>query len=418
MLLLHDGPRRERGIVAVIVAVAALALFGAGALTFDVAHSMLNKTRLQTAIDAAALAGASELDLTGDEDAARTAARAAFLRNAEASGNRELKEFYDGGGEIEVQFSTTLHPFSIGTTPPLYVRARANNMPLEAWLAGVLGITEKTVSATAVAGPSPPLGVDSFACNLAPMMVCGDPAAPAETTFGYDHERVQVLKTSTKGSTDWEVGPGNFQLARLEDPGGAAVREALAGGYGSCNKFSDKIETEPGNTVGPVVQGINTRLGKYLGPMKGTEDTYPPDVVTQQNTVAYDYDAAGKITTSAAALDFNFADYRSRVRDKLFDHSPAPEGIGRYERRMLALPIGDCSETVRGHGFVPLLGYGCFFLLEEVEQHGKNAFVYGQFVEDCRAGGKPGPTPGGGPGPVGSGPHVIQLYEDPDSTDS
>lgn len=419
-LRLSSPPPREQGIVLVVFAIAALTLIGAGALTFDVAHTVLNKTRLQSAMDATALAGAIVLfDSEGDEAAATTAARAAFLRNAEAPGNKELQKFYDAGGTLEIQFSNTLHPFAVGTTPANYVRARITDMPLDIFLASAIGITEKNVSASAVAGPSPPLGVDALACNLAPMMVCGDPSNPEGTTFGYTYGKVQVLKTASRDASgdSWEVGTGNFQLVRFDEAGGAAARRALAGGYEGCGEPSGSIETEPGNTVGPVVQGLNTRLGKYLGPMSGSEDEYPPDVVVQQNTTAYTYDAEGEITTSAAELDFNFDDYKSRVSSEIYDYAPAPDGMGRYERRMLGLPIGDCSATIHGHGEVPLLGYGCFFLLQEVKQKGKEAHVYGQFVDGCRVSGRPGPTPGGGP-TGGTEITIIQLYEDPDSVDS
>ncbi len=401
----------------VVAAIGVVALIGAGGLALDVSHAILNKTRLQNAIDAAALSGAKTIDATADTDEATTAARAAFLRNAEAGGNKELLDYYNGGGSIEIQFSATLHPFSPGTTPPQYVRARVANMPLTQFLAGALGITGKSVAASAVAGPSPPLDLDAYACNLAPMMVCGDPDNPEGTHFGYELGEVQVLKTTSQNGS-WEVGTGNFQLVRLDDEqGGAAIRRAMAGDHDTCISPEEDIETEPGNTVGPVAQGLNTRFGRYSGPMNGDQHLYPPDVVVEENTVDIEFDENGDVTTTPDQLDFSHDDYTQRIADGLYDHNPAPGGPGRYERRVMALPIGDCSEAINGHGFVPLLGYGCFFLLQQVKQQGNEAKVYGQFVEDCRTGGSPGPQPGGGP-TGGNGPHVIQLYEDPDSIDS
>ena len=44
---------------------------------------------------------------------------------------------------------------------------------MPAWLVRVGGIMQKTVAATAVAGPRT-LNSGSTVCNVAPMMVCGD----------------------------------------------------------------------------------------------------------------------------------------------------------------------------------------------------------------------------------------------------
>jgi hypothetical protein len=62
---------------------------------------------------------------------------------------------------------------------------------------------------------------------------------------------------------------------------------------------------------------------------------------------------------------------------------------------------------------VPVLGFGCYFLLQEALQKGNESHVYGQFIEDCNAGGVPGPAPGNAPGL-----YIIQLYKDPDSPDA
>ena len=64
-----------------------------------------------------------------------------------------------------------------------------------------------------------------------------------------------------------------------------------------------------------------------------------------------------------------------------------------------------------------MLGFGCYFLLQETVQTGgpggNEAHVYGQFIRSCNAGGLSGPAPGDGPGL-----YIIQLYKDPDSPDS
>jgi len=54
-------PQRERGVTIVLVLVALLALIGIAGLALDTAHVVLNKGRLQSALDSAALAAAAHI---------------------------------------------------------------------------------------------------------------------------------------------------------------------------------------------------------------------------------------------------------------------------------------------------------------------------------------------------------------------
>ena len=404
----HTIPSRHRqqGAIVVVTAIALVALIGISGLALDMGHVFVNKTRLQNTVDAVALAAAKELDVTGSVAAADAVANAVFQANVGAAGNGELATALGGGLTLVTEYSDTLYPFVPGGVDPQYVRARVDDLTLGSWLIQILGIDSKAVSARAVAGPSPTL---EHVCSIAPMMVCGDEAA-GPPFFGYTDEGVEVLKTSSGSGGNWELGPGNFQLIRLEDAsGGADIREAMAGSYEACVSTSDDVETEPGNTVGPVVQGINTRLGIYKGPYSShtpASSPYKPDLVITQNTVPI---VEG--VTTAADLNFNFEDYQADLAACSASDSCEPYGLP--ERRILPVPIGRCDGTTSGQGTVPLLGFACFFLLQETVQQGNEAKVYGQFVEDCKVKGVPGPNPNNGPGP-----YVIQLYEDESTPDS
>jgi hypothetical protein len=398
--------------VLILVVVGMVAMLAMVGLALDGGHAMLSKTRLQNAVDAAALSGAKELDLASDTLRARNAAVLAFTLNGSAQGNSEMGAAYaDGTIDLDVRFSATLNPFVPGTAPPSYVRVRATNFRLPVWFANIVGATEKVVAATAVAGPSPTINT---ACNIAPMMVCGDPDA-GPPFWGYTPGEPDVLKTSTNDS---EIGPGNFQLIRLGDnTGGADIRLAMAGNYDGCASGGDVVETEPGNTVGPVVHGLNTRFGSYSGPMAGTSSTYPPDVVTEQPSPLLSYDSTSDTiyegstpVLTDADLSYNYDDYGTDIEAENFDYLPP---IGHYQRREVAIPIGDCTATTNGAGDVPVLGFGCYFLLQEAQQKGNESHVFGQFVENCSAGGVPGPAPVDSPGL-----YIIQLYKDPDSPDA
>ena len=409
------GTRNERGAVMVLFVIALVAIIGAAGLALDTGHTMLNKTRLQNTVDASALSSAKTLDETGDTVLATNEALAMFAGNAAGPGNQEIAAAYGAGTlTVTVEFSETLNPFVPGTSPPVYVRVRAENLTMPAWFSGVIGITEKTTGARAVAGPSPTLGE---VCNVLPVMVCGDPAA-GPPYWGYTPGDLDVLKSSAQGGSH-DIGPGNFQLIRLGGNGGAVIRENMAGSYDNCASIGDVIETEPGNSVGPVVQGLNTRFGRYQGPMNGMQSVYPPDVVTQQPIPPLTYDSdtdqimhQGQPVNDPSMV-FSYSNYDQMVQNNNLDYMPAPTDIGAYGRRNTAIPIGDCSATTNGQGQVPLLGFGCYFMLQEAEQQGSESYVFGQFLDECRAGGTPGPLPTAIPGP-----YVIQLYRDYGSDDS
>lgn len=424
--------KSQRGAVAVLIAIAMGALIMTAGLALDMGHAFLNKTRLQNTVDAAALAAARTLDDTGNTALATAEAMQAFGNNANATGNRELSEAYASGAgsiQVTVEYSATLPPFNPGAPEGPFVRVRAIGFVMPAWLVRVGGIFQKTVDATAVAGPRT-LNSGSTVCNLAPMMVCGDPAAGAEGLWGYTPNSPEVLKKSTPGGQSG-VGPGNFQLIQLGGPGAAIVRQNMAGSYGACIVGGSTIETQTGNEAGPVAQGLNTRFGQYTGPMNNTEATYPPDVITDAQTPAvravervagdasqgYDvYQGDDHITAENIAEHlYDYDEYLEDLTDPAnYDHQPLNEGgIGAFERRVLGVPVGDCTQTVNGQGSVPLLGFACFFLLQPAEQQGNDAFVYGQFVQGCAVNGTPGPNP-----VAGNGPHIIQLYDDPASNDS
>lgn len=421
-----ESRKAQRGAVAVLVAVAMGALILTAGLALDMGHAFLNKTKLQNSVDAAALAAAKTLDDTGNTTLATAEALDAFRGNASAAGNHEMSTAYANGSgslQVTVEYSATLPPFAAGSATGPYVRVSATGFLMPAWLTRVGGIFQKTVAATAVAGPRT-LNVGSTVCNVAPMMVCGT-AGASGGMWGYTLNAPVVLKKATPGGRS-PVGPGNFQLIRLGGSGADVVRDNMAGSYDACIAGGSTIETEPGNEAGPVAQGLNTRFGEYNGPMHGAQETYPPDVIVRaQNPPLQAVQAGdtyevhqGGVEITAENIAQELYDYHEYQTDLMnpgrYDYQPVRDGgIGAFERRVLAVPVGDCTGTTGGAGSVPLLGFACFFLLQPAEQAGNDSFVYGQFINDCSVQGTPGPNP-----VAGNGPHILQLYNDPNSNDS
>ena len=233
---------------------------------------MLNKSRLQNTVDASALAAAKVLDSTGSEANADTAARNVFDLNA--ASQPELNRVMSGA-DLTIQFSSTLNPWAPGTTPANYVRVVADDFTMWTSFTSLVGITETRMAASAVAGPSAPVGMTegNEACDLTPMMVCADMSPGAPGDFGYTGDNVSLLKMGSNATGP--IGPGNFQLFELGGAGANIVRQNLAGSYDQCIDPSGTVTTKPGNNTGPTAQGLNTRFGEYQGGGMNATDFRP-----------------------------------------------------------------------------------------------------------------------------------------------
>jgi hypothetical protein len=283
---------------------------------------------------------------------------------------------------------------------------------MAATLTSAVGINTFTIGANAVAGPSPAIGT---ACNIAPMMVCGSSTAPG---YGYSVGQITALKLSS-GSGGAGIGPGNYRLLSLGGTGANVVRQNLGGSYGSCATVGDTALTQPGNQAGPVAQGLNTRFNEYSG---GNVDstTYPPDVITYQptgnnrlscqdsscNTIVTGPGGNTAITNASQYGNYSHDGmYQPRMTSGTYDVPPAPNGNGVPDRRVLAVPVGDCSVVSQGRSDIPVLGLACVFMLQDVDQSGNGGQVFGEILSNCQVNGTAGPAPNNGPGP-----YLIQLY--------
>jgi Flp pilus assembly protein TadG len=401
----------QRGVALPLVIAGLLAMLAIAGLAIDSSHALANKTRLQNAVDAAALAAAKVLSLPADTVQATAAANSLLGQNADGAGNHELDDAYDAGEiTVTVQYSETLNPFTPGALNGPYVRVIAQNFNIQTTLSRVLGVDQIPVAASAVAGPSPTI---NNACDIAPLVVCANDVN--QPFFGFQENELRVLKPQP-GEHD-DVGPGNYKLLRLDcGAGGDCVRENMAGSFEQCLADDQTVETEPGVTAGPTSQGFNTRFGEYAGAGLNAED-YPPDVVvttpvpyleTDDSTPPNIFQGPNEVQTGDQ-IDYQYSDY---IDDSQNGPHQNPPPAGAYARRVMAMPVADCNGDQTGQSTLAVDGFACFFMLQPI-LGGPDKEIFGQFVTDCVAGGTPGPNPGSGPGP-----YVIQLYKDPDSDDS
>lgn len=391
----RNARRHQRGIVLVLIVVAMTSVLGMAGLALDFGLAFLTKSRIQNALDAAALSGAKVLKATGSTAQAQADAQAAF--------NYYLAQLNRTGLQPIIEFSSTVAPsFQPGTTPSNFIRVR---MPagytIPTYLTRVFANVGNTLtlSGSAVAGPIRVDDPTEF-CNLTPIMVSAkreadgkvdtDCSDAAKYCYGYTIGQKIDLKL-----TD-EAGPGNFNLLRLGGNGNDVVRENLAGAYNECQTLKPDVPTQPGVGSGPFKQGLNTRFDEPGANLNPT--LYPPDINVRKTYPTYqaykDAVAAGTVT------------------------HPAPLGVAG--RRMIRVVFSDVTDGgFNGATKVPITGFGCFFLLAPADGsgNGKNdpVKISAEFTRDC-------PIPEGvrSNQPLNDASEFfkIVLYKDPDSRES
>ena len=379
----------QSGAILPLVTIGMLTLLAMGGLALDISHGYLNKSRLQNALDAAALSGAKTLDETKDTAMATTAAQTAFTMNANAAGNAELQTIVLGN--VLIEFSDTLNLFVAGGATPRFVRVgvAAANFARPSWLLQTIGVANVPVGASAVAGPSSDLNCP----QILPVAPCG--TGGAANNYGYTVGQQVQLKydSNNKGP----IGNGNFgnvDLDALPGGGGNDIRQNMAGAYKGCTSLGDTIPTKTGNNVGPNAQGLNTRFN-CPQPGCGGVDTssYKSDVVIDAGSSGYP-DTYSQYMTDRASADWDIQ---------------LPTAQLDPPRRLVAVPVVDCSTAVKGSGNLPVLGIACMFLTQPSTHSGNTQTIYAEFLSTGCIG--QGSTPG--PNPViGTGPHTIILYKD------
>ena len=186
------GGKRQRGVVAIIVSIGLLALLAMVGLALDSGHAFLNKSRLQNAVDASALAAAKVFNELDSEPEATAAARNTFDLNAASV--PELSRVMSGA-DLTVQFSNTLQPWAPGTTPAYYVRVVADDFTMWTSFTSLVGITETRKSISRPlrrALKRPSCGTRRSAMSSSDMTLMREITCSASSTPGTDWPRVST----------------------------------------------------------------------------------------------------------------------------------------------------------------------------------------------------------------------------------
>jgi len=317
-------------------------------LSIDVSRIYLVRAGLQNAADAAALAGARELN-TGATGLTNAVTRAQAVVNEYGLSRTTVTA--PTATITTVEFATSLGgPWYVGAggvpsgavSAVRFVRVTTAAASVPMVLAvKVLG-NSQSVQQKATAGMSP--GLNSV-CDYVPLAV----AKPTPTTPFATHVELQ-LQFVDQHATNLT----NKDMIVLQSNGSNGAnqnRDAVAGILPWCTRLGDTVPTSNSNSAnlnnGPfqIEDGLNTRLNQYP-----PGNVLPPSQAHPDTNVYED----------PAFANFNWINYR--------DGSPfqSPTGNTAYEeggRRLIVMPIVDIGPIA---GSVQVKGFGAFILLRKV----------------------------------------------------
>lgn len=223
--------RDDSGLAILLVALMGTVLLGMVGLAVDVGLAYLQDSRLQKAVDAAALAGAQELP------ADPPAAVGAAMRYAQANGLAEAEV------TVTVEENNTA----------LRVEAERG---VRFFFAQALGETGTSVRAAAVAR----VGALAAARGVVPVGV-----EEQELQFGVEY----VLKEGGGGSTG--LGSGNYGILEI-DKYPHWYEETLREGSSQVVRVGEVIPTATGVRSGDTRDGINARIAACANPLCSPDD--------------------------------------------------------------------------------------------------------------------------------------------------
>ena len=205
---------QDRGSIAVLTVIVLTALLGFASLGTDFAVLYAEKSNLQNAVDASALAGSQELPHDP------LAAAAAALSNASANGVT-LKSVTISPDNREIQVTA--------------------EKDVQLYLARILGKESEIVGASAKAGVYLPHTIT----GVVPLCI-------TDQQFVYGQQ--YTLKSAPENDSGW------FGPLRIDGSGSSIYEQALAYGSTSPVAIGDIIEVEHGNMSGKTERCLAARL--------------------------------------------------------------------------------------------------------------------------------------------------------------
>lgn len=222
----------DEGVSAVIVAIVMVVLIGFAALVVDLGSLYRERRSLQTAADAAALAGVQELP-TSTSAAADKARKYVALNAPEAT---NVSVTFPAGDTVKVVISAP----KVGL-----------------FFARIWGMTTSQVGAKAAARITSPTSYSKGVIPVGVIPLGGDESASTGYGYSWGGPEFTIKQGGGSGTT------GNYGWLQLEGNGGTSVLRAVFAKGGGAASLGQMINTDTGNRTA-ALQGAKDWIGADL----------------------------------------------------------------------------------------------------------------------------------------------------------
>ncbi|OAJ53426.1 pilus assembly protein TadG [Paraburkholderia ginsengiterrae] len=406
--------RRERGAVAIIVALSLVALIGFVGLVLDLGKLYVTKSELQNSADACALAAARDLTgatpLSVSEAAGIAAAHAnsAFFQSTAVSAVTDSTVLYSDSTSDTFESKDSI-TYSLANIK--YAQCTTQLTGIANWFVQVFGalpgmsaanaakLASSSVSAAAVAT----VGAAQTTCAI-PVFVC-TPASAGVSSYTIG----QWLTSKVDSQGNGTYGGGNFGWANLT-PGnsGASSLGSLLSGAGQCSLPANGTQIGTTGNKSSLDKDWNTRFGIYAGGSTGVTDFtgYAYTTASNPNGNAYP-DFVQERTKYAPYQGDNVTGYKTQG-------SPSAQSVYKAgaDRRLVLAPMVDCTGfTNPGTHQVPVNGWACVLMVNPMQQGGDINAVFLEYLGLSNSAGSPCATQGAPGAGTGAGPLVPVLVQ-------
>ena len=368
----RSAPRRDqRGVVAIIVGLTLAVLVGFAGLALDGGRLYVNKTELQNAADACALAASYEL--TGSP--AIPASNFTQAHNAAVLVATRNSVGFQGAAidpaAVTVEFGTALSGggwLTAASNPPAdakYVRCTLQEAGIVPWFMQVMGFGPQTVAAAATAS----LANAQTNCGI-PLAMCSKGAAP---TYGLTKGQWFSGRFGAGGGAT-----GSFNWIDFTPPGGGQAELAqILKGNGQCSMSTSLQVGKPGNMGNAAAKAWNTRFGLYQAGSDNVS-TAPPDrtgyAYTSTNWPSQT-DALGDFTSQRSAN----ANYGATVAagnaitglgiSNAYNPTTSVAQHTQFgaDRRLAVAPIIDCAQWEDTNHQATVVAWACILMLHPID---------------------------------------------------
>jgi hypothetical protein len=234
----------QRGVAAVIAACSLVVLLGFSALVLDLGIAYNEASKLQNALDSAALAGAQELP-------------AANMLSSQWSAAKNEAKTYAAANDYPISDAdiTPVYKDDISTNQIIGLKV-TKTIDVEYNFAKVLGINSGTIVRSAGAGLAPAGGIR----HAVPLSITSSSLRAAINAGVTDDLLIKCSPNTDDIGIDNDTISGWFAPLRFDGSGASVYESLISYGFDGPLYVGQVLDVENGNMSGPTLDGFTTRF--------------------------------------------------------------------------------------------------------------------------------------------------------------